>query len=193
VWSPDGRFIYALKYSVAGAVLRWDSAGRHLTTVPVEGAAGAMFQMLAFSPSGKRAAILTGSFEQMDLVEVTSTTIRVVATSPSAFHYVSQAAWLDEGHVVFVGREEQGLAHLYELSTSTGTVRRIGIDSLGLRDQLVLGPDRRAMVVTATLVGNGPTKWQLWWYSLVDHARRRLTDGTEDIVTGWRRRGPQPN
>jgi hypothetical protein len=193
VWSPNGRFIYALKYSVAGALLRWDSAGRHLTTIPVEGAAGAMFQMLAFSPSGKRAAILTGGFQQMDLVEVMPTTIRVVATAPSVFHYVSRAAWLDEDHIVFVGREEPGPAHLYELSTSTGAVRRIGIDSLGLADQLVLSPDRRAMVVTATLVGARPAKWQLWWYSLIGHVRRRLTDGTEGSVTGWRRLGPQPN
>jgi len=186
VWSPDGRFIYARKYSVVGALLRWDSAGRHLTTIPAQGATDETFQMLAFSPSGKRAAIVTDGFQQMDLVEVTPTTIRVVARAPSAFHYVSQGAWLDESHIIFVGREEPGLAHLYELNTLTCAVRQIGIDSLGLRDQLVLAPDRRAVVVTAALVGADPTEWQLWWYSLVSHERRRLTDGTEDIVTGWR-------
>lgn len=184
-WSPDGRFVYALDYGSDSTVLRWPADGDGRTEVVVRGAKGGPFQMLAFSPSGRRAALLTSHFLSLVIADVTPAGFRAVKTQLSGFRYVSQAVWLDEGHILFVGKKESDRGELWELNVSTGTVSRVGIGGLWLRDQLALSPDRKAVVVTASS-GEQPTSWSLWRYRLSGGNPIRLTNGSEDIVGSWR-------
>lgn len=72
VWTPDGRYIYAVSYSIGTAIGRWQSDGTHFERIPVTGAGDSrFFQMLSFSPSGKRVAILNGAFNGLYIARVT--------------------------------------------------------------------------------------------------------------------------
>jgi hypothetical protein len=104
IWSPDGRFIFAINYGLGSAIGRWDADGRNKTTLRVTGGieSGRQFQMISFSPSGNRAALLTMSFREMALATVKDNGLLVFAMVPEGFSYVSQSAWRDEDHLLFV-------------------------------------------------------------------------------------------
>src|ERR1051326_8393248 len=107
--------------------------------------------MLSFSPSGRRAALLTLHFNRMVIVDVENNRFVVSHTEPAGFDYVSQSVWLNEDTLLFVGkRGGNRLGVLWRLAVSTGAVDSIGISGLALRDQIAISPDRRSVVVTAT-------------------------------------------
>jgi Tol biopolymer transport system component len=186
VWSPDGRTIFALDYDLASAIARWDADGRHKTLLPVSGgedSLGRKFQMISFSPSGRMAALTTMHFAEMGIAQVASTGLQVVATLPRDFRYVSQSVWLDEGHLLFLGKRGPGVGELWELTVSDGTVRRRGIDHVFLRDQIAISPDRRSIVVTA--VSDSTKQWRVWRYDLETGKSVELTHGDEQMVRSW--------
>ena len=188
VWYPNGQYVFAIDYEVGSAVRRWDERGGSRKTIPVEGgeAAERRFQMLSFSPSGRRAALLTMQFREMVIADVEVNRLVVSRVAPVGFDYVSQAVWLNEDTVLFVGkRGSSPFGVLWRLSASTGAVDSVGIPGLALRDQIVVAPDRRSIVVTAAST-HGETRWNLWYYDLSSGVARRLTAGTEDIVRSWR-------
>jgi len=186
VWSPDGRFIFAIKYDLGSSVTRWDAAGTNKTNVRVTGGSESerAFQMISFSPSGARVALLTMHFREMVIASVEGTRLAALTTAPRDFSYVSESAWRDEDHLLFVGKRTERLGELWQLTISDGAVTKLGIDGLSLRDQLALSPDRESVVVTA--VATAEKSWNVWKYSLTTGQKVRLTTGTEDIVTGWR-------
>jgi hypothetical protein len=196
VWGPDGRHIFAIDYDLGHAVARWTADGRARVNVPVRGGshtgqqltggtAHTHFQMISVSPSGRRVALLTTKFREMVLATVSDTALIVFATAPSGFAYVSQSAWLDDDHLLFVGKRDSSRGELWELNVADGTLRRRGIDGLWLRDQLAISADRGSVAVTAVGSGN-ESRWNVWVYSLSAMTRRRLTSGSEDMVGGWR-------
>src|SRR5262245_23049000 len=71
VWSPDGQHIFAIDYDIGSAVRRWDQRGGSATTIPVEGGVttARRFQMVSFSPSGRRAALVTWKFDEMVIAD----------------------------------------------------------------------------------------------------------------------------
>jgi hypothetical protein len=188
VWSPDGRYIFAVDYTLGSAIRRWTADGGSQRVIPVtdRNASNRRFQMLSFSPSGRRVALLTMGFREMVVADVGPTAFTVTAMRPVGFDYVSQSVWLDEDTLLFVGKRSAGATgSLWRLAVSTGAVDSVGIPGLALRDQIVLAPDRSSVVVTAASV-QGETRWNLWHFDLRSHAVRRLTSGTEDIVRSWR-------
>lgn len=189
VWSPDGKAVFAIDYDIGSAVHRWNQPGGKKQTIPVQGgnAKGRRFQMLAFSPSGRRAALLTMDFSEMVIASVEKDRFVVSRTAPVDFAYVSQSVWLNEDTLLFVGkRGVNPSGGLWRLAASTGAVDSIGIPGLSLRDQIVISPDRKRVVVTATDTRAEETRWNLWVYDLSSRVARRLTSGKEDIVHSWR-------
>jgi hypothetical protein len=187
VWSPDGRHIFAVNYDLGSAISRWDANGGSKTVLRVGGGPepGRAFQMISFSPSGKRAALLTMDFREMVLATVDDSLFSVFANLPRDFSYVSQSVWVDEEHLLFIGKRDTNQGELWQLSISDGSVTKRGIEGLWLRDQIAISPDRQSVVVTA-VEGSARTDWNVWKSSLVTQRRSRLTNGTEDVVASWR-------
>jgi len=187
IWSPDGRFIFAINYGLGSAIGRWDADGRNKSILRVTGGieSGRQFQMISFSPSGNRAALLTMSLREMAVATVKDNGLQVVAMVPQGFSYVSQSAWRDEDHLLFVGKRDTTRGELWEITIPTVTVTRRGIEGLWLRDQLAIAPDRQSVVVTA-VPESKQTEWNIWRYSLATQQKSRITTGTEDIVASWR-------
>ena len=64
IWSPDGKYVYAINYALGRAVERWDAFGKHRIVLPVTGLedqqlrsgdvpSPMILQMISLSPSGK--------------------------------------------------------------------------------------------------------------------------------------------
>ena len=183
-WSPDGRFIFAINYTLGSAIGRWTADGLRKTRVEVMGGAeaGRTFQMVSFSPSGTRAALLTMDFREMVVATRDQDGFHVFGRTPEGFRYVSQSAWRDEGHLLFVGKREGTQGGLWEVTISTGQVLKRGVEGLWLRDQLAISPDRESIIVTA-VADSKAIDWSVWQYSLRTQKKRRLTTG---IVASWR-------
>lgn len=187
VWSPDGRYIYALGFELKNSIGRWDARGRNFTTIPVKGLGKhyQFFQMISFSPSGKLATILIDKFEKMLIVEVSETNFNVKKILPNDFSYVAQSVWLDDTRLLFVGKKNGKRGELWEININDESIRKIGISGLWLRDFLAVSPDKRSVVVCA-LQNNQKISWNLWLYSLESGKLRRITYGTEDVNASWR-------
>jgi hypothetical protein len=124
-------------------------------------------------------------FREMVLATVDDSLFSVFANLPRDFSYVSQSVWVDEEHLLFIGKRDTNQGELWQLSISDGSVAKRGIKGLWLRDQIAISPDRQSVVVTA-VEGSARTDWNVWKSSLVTQRRSRLTNGTEDVVASWR-------
>ena len=186
-WSPDGKYLYALKYDLGRAVGRWNAEGTVRTTLPVQSKKSFdHVQMIAFSPDGKNAALLVDDFKEMLIARVHNSGLEVQHVVPASFSYVAQAVWLDDSRLLFVGTKDDPRGQIWELEISSGSVRPRGIEGLWIRDFLALSPDRKSVVVCGTAVGDEETRWSLWKYSLTSSALTRLTNGIEDVAPAWR-------
>ena len=194
-WSPDGRYVFAIDYGIGSAVARWNADGTARARIPVTGGSNlpqqvrtgalpAYFQMLSFSPSGRRVALNTMHFREMLVATVGDTAMTVFRTAPRDFSYVSQSVWLDESHLLFVGKRAPGKGELWELNVEDGTVRKRGVEGLSLRDQIAISPDRQSVAVTAMSDSDGG--WNVWAITLADGRKRQVTKGSEDIIASWR-------
>lgn len=187
-WSSDGKTIYALSYSLGHAVGRWNADGREFHSVPVRSSIPFQHvQMLAISPNGARAALLVDDFKRMLIAHVGASGFDVERALPSGFSYVAQAVWLDNTRLLFVGKQDNPRAELWELNTLTGAVKVRGIKGLWIRDFVALSPDRATAVVCGSAVGTKDTRWGIWRYSLQKSALVKLTDGIEDVSPAWRK------
>jgi Tol biopolymer transport system component len=190
-WSPDGQYIYAISGTVGGYVLRWNSTGKNRVIIPVIGVGDPRpyFQMISLSPSGKRAAILTLGFKSMLISDVSDKAWTATKILPRGFNYVAQSAWLDDEHLLFVGKQDSTRGELWELDLQSESITRRGIDGLWLRDFVTLSPDAKSVVVTGTKDGEDAS-WNLWQYSLETSRLTRLTSGlrSEDVGPSWRHR-----
>lgn len=187
-WSPDGRYVYATSGRTGSIILRWDADGRHRVAIPVVGAddSRAYFQMISVSPSGAQVEILTEKFDQMLIASVSETKFSVTGSVPHGFSYVAQSVWLDEEHLLFVGKKDTTQGELWQLDLRSGATTRRGIDGLWLRDFVAISPDGNSIVVTAT--DANPVSWDLWQYFLDSSRLVRLTHGTKDenVEPSWR-------
>ncbi len=189
VWTPDGRHIYAINYKLGSAVERWDAFGKNRVVIPVTGLDNPQLflQMISFSPSEKRAAVLTKDFREMLITDVSDKALSVRKILPRGFHYVSQSVWLDEEHLLFVGKRESKCQGLWELDVQSESLAKRGIDGLCLSDSVTLSPDRNSVVVTAWREGQGG--WHLWQYFFQPPRLIKLTEGgvwDEDVNPSWR-------
>ncbi len=192
VWSPDGSHIYALKYGIGPQIGQWDSNGMNFKFVPIVGAPNNTnapnsqgdFQMISFSPSGKSVALLNYGFKQIIVASVKEQQFVAQKELPTNFNYVAQSAWLDESHLLFVGRLNPGAANLWELNIGDGSTRLVEIPNLSLQDYFALSPDRKSVVVCAT-EKNQNLCWSLWEYLLGSPAAKRLTTRNLDSGPTW--------
>ena len=123
----------------------------------------------------------------MLIAKITSSGFDVERVLPKQFSYVSQAAWLDDTRLLFVGKQDNPRAELWELNTQTGAVKTRGINGLWIRDYLALSPDRTTAVVCGSAVDAKQTRWGLWSYSLKNSMLVQLTNGIEDVAPAWRK------
>jgi hypothetical protein len=188
VWTPDGKGLSALRYSLGKSLARWNADGKGFRTVPIRSKESFEFvQMVAFSPDGIYAALLVDKFNKMLIARVSDDALDVEHAVPADFSYVAQAAWLDNSKLLFVGRRGGPQAQLWELAVlDGGDAEPRGIEGLWVRDFLALSPDRTAVVVCGAAVGAKETQWSLWKYSLNSLALTRLTHGIEDVTPTWR-------
>lgn len=187
VWAPDGRHVFAIDYDLGRAVARWDENGKNRTEIPVTGYTdSAAFQMIAFAPSGRRAALLDRDFRRLVIVRVSDAQWVTEQVAPSGFSYVSQSAWVGDERVMFVGKRDGSRGELWELNVADGSVRRVGIDGLWLRDQMALSPSGDSVIVTATADG-APLRWTLWRLAIATGVKTQITKGIEDVDPTWRR------
>ena len=198
IWSPDGKYVYAINYALGRAVERWDAFGKHRIVLPVTGLedqqlrsgdvpSPMILQMISLSPSGKRAALLTRDFKEMLIAHVGDKVLSVQQIVPHEFSYVSQSVWLDEEHLLFIGKRDSMRGELWEINVQSGELRRRGIDGLWLRDSVALSPDGRSVIVTGVRDGQ-EVSWNLWQYSFETSRLIRLTNGAqaEDVYVSWR-------
>ena len=188
VWSPDGQYVYAIDYKLGAAVERWDSYGKNRVVLPITGVDDprALTQMISISPSGKRAAILMRDFNEMLITDVRDKGLSVLKILPRDFGYVSQSVWLDDHHLLFVGKQGGTRQELWELDVESGTTTKRGIGGLWLQDFVALSPDGNSVVVTAT--NDVDVSWDLWLYNLETSQLTQLTTGTRDenVAPSWR-------
>ncbi|MGB3551149.1 MAG: WD40 repeat domain-containing protein [Candidatus Binatus sp.] len=198
IWSPDGQYVYAVNYKLGTAIERWDSFGKNRVIVPITGlntlqlqpttkSSLTMIQLISFSPSGKRVALLTRDFKEMLIADVNDKSLSARSVLPRGFSYVAQSVWLDDEHLLFVGRQDSTRGELWELDVNSGTTIRRGIEKLWLRDFVTLSPDRQSVIVTASEDGK-PTSWNLWQYFLDTSQAKQLTTSlnAEDVEPAWR-------
>ncbi len=185
-WSRDGHHIYALSYELGAAVGRWDRDGQHFRVLPVSGVNGKQpyFQMLSFSPSGGRFALLNSKFDGFQIGRVSGEGFSVERALPTGFEYVAGSAWLDEESLLFVGKKQNGPSSLWTLHVDQGDVTPVDTPGLFLRDFLALSPDGKSVVLCATKVGEA-TSWSLWLYVFGAPSATRLTKGVEDVSPTW--------
>jgi hypothetical protein len=188
-WSPDGKFIYALKSSLGSTIARWPVSEGDQELVPVQGvpAQCKFLQMIAFSPSGKHASILMDEFCQMLIAQVDKDAFRVLAVLPKHFSYVAQSVWIDDSSLLFVGKRESERGELWKLFTNTGNIERVGVRDLWLRDYVAMSRDRSQVIICGISDSDrDDNHWSLWRYSLADQTKQRLTQGhPEDVQPNW--------
>jgi len=188
-WSPDGRYIYAISGKFGGAVVRWDASGKNRVAIPVTGLNDPhlFFQRISLSPSGKRAAILTGDFKEMLITDVSEKALSARKVLPRGFSYVAQSVWLDDEHLLFVGRQGGTRGELWGLDIRSETATKRGISDLWLRDFVALSADQKSVVVTATK-NSEEVSWDLWQYFPESSYLKRLTSGTQDenVEPSWK-------
>ena len=192
VWSPNGKFIYALSYELKNSIGRWDGQGENFRQISIKGADNQYeyLQMISFSPSGKLAAILTDKFKRMLIAEIQGQSFSVKKILPRDFKYVSQSAWLDDNHLLFVGEKESNRGELWVLNINDGSIKKIGITGLWLRDSITLSSDNKSVAVCAAPDNQETASWNLWKYDLDSAKVTRLTTGTkgaEDVEPSWRK------
>lgn len=186
-WSPDGRFIYALNYSIGTALGRWDSSGKNFKLISVSGISGnpRFFQMVSFSPSGNRLAILNENFDRIHLVRLTDNGLVAENVISGGLQYIAESGWIDEKRILVIGKQKSGPSSLWELDVDSGISNQVDIPHLSLRDFLVLSPDKKTVIVCATKDGEA-LSWSLWKFLLGSSVATRLTTGLEDVAPTWR-------
>lgn len=203
VWSPDGKYVYAINPRDAHAIGRWDSNGKHFTLIPVRGVAcdkdaraiglaceKQSIQELSFSPSGKHAALVAMAEGSQYIADVRNHEIVARRILPKGFALVGPSLWLDETRLLFIGFKNNGApSRLWKINIHTGKLKSLGNGGLALTLGLALSPDRRSVVVEAgkaTANTRRVPRITLWRYSLYSGATRQLTHGTFDVSPSWR-------
>lgn len=186
LWHPDGS-IYALNYDLGRSVRKWDLSTGKYKDILIKGSENEykFLQMIAFSPSGKFAALLTDEFKVMLIAEVGEESITVIKVLPKKFEYIAQSVWLDDNNILFIGQIKSDTKGLWEFNILDDMLKKVDVQELFLDDCMALSPDKKAIIVSATK-GEQDTKWNLWIYNLETKNVNKITNGVEDVEPSWR-------
>jgi len=168
-FDPEGRYIYAVNYGPE--IFRYSLQGGHWARLPVDGVKDIHVQMLALSPSGHLAVISPADFKGFLIAEVAPDHFRVTRTVLSDFDSCTSAQWIDENHIVFLGRKTPGYQFVWLLDLETGQLRQLTQPPIGTRDFLSLSRDGTTLVFTAT---DTNFEWTLWRLNLNSQGPIRL-------------------
>jgi len=176
-FSPDGKFVYAVDYGPK--IFRYSIENKTWQRVPVEGLPDFHAQGLAFSPSGRRAAISPGDFKGFIIADVAAERFRVSRTVLSDFDGCTSPRWLDENTILFAGRRQPGLQFLWTFDLSTGQVRQLSNPPIGVRDFIAVSPDGKNVVFTGD-DGKKVVEWTIWLLPLDSLQAVKLLPGKRD-------------
>jgi Tol biopolymer transport system component len=176
-FDPDGRFLYAVNYGPE--VFRYSLKGGEWARVPVQGVQDLHVQEIAVSPSGHLAAISPADFKGFLIAEVAPEHFRVLRTILADFNNCTSARWIDDSHIVFLGRKTEGYQFVWLLDLGSGQLRQLTHPPLGTRDFLSLSRDGRSVVFTASDTIS-PAEWTLWRLDLTANEPTRLIPGKQD-------------
>jgi Tol biopolymer transport system component len=176
-FDPEGKFLYAVNYGPE--IFQYSLNGGEWTRVPVQGVQDLHVQAIAVSPSGHLAAISPADFKGFLIAEVAPNRVRVLRTVLTDFDNCISAHWIDEGHIVFLGRKTAGYQSVWLLNLGSGQLSQLTHPPLGTRDFLSLSSDRGSVVFTAsdTIM---PAEWTLWRLDLTGKEPIRLIPGKQD-------------
>ena len=175
-FDPSGRYVYAVSYDLG--IRRYDTRDEQWEEVGVSGVESLTPQGLAFSPSGNRVAISPGRFEEFLIGVVDDSGIVITDSILREFSGCTSPRWVSESQIVFAGRQEAGVQHLWSIDLNTRQVRQITHDPIATRDFLDLSPNRQEIVFTAT-DGQKSLEWRLWQVNVDGSQLRQLTQGGE--------------
>jgi len=156
-FDPQGRYLYAVDYGVT--IARYSLVERKWARIPVVAASRPHIQEVAFSPSGKLAAISKDSFKGFLIAEVAADHFRVTRELLSDFDSCISPHWLDESHIVVLCRKIPGLQFVWTLDLTTEEVHQLTQAPLGTRDFLSVSGDSRSVVFTGI---DKQYAWTLW-------------------------------
>ncbi len=176
-FDPEGRYLYAVNYGAE--IYRYSLKDREWTRLPVQGMQDLHVQEIAISPSGHLAAISPGDFKGFLIAEATPDHFRVLRTVLTDFSNCTSASWIDDSHVVFLGRKTEGYQFVWLLNLETGQLSQLTHPPLGTRDSLSLSRDGHSVVFTASDTIS-PAEWTLWRLDLGAKEPIRLTPGKRD-------------
>lgn len=176
-FDPEGRYLYAVNYGPE--IFRYTLKGGEWARVPVQGMQDLHVQAIAVSPSGRLAAMSPADFKGFVITEVAPDHFRVLRTVLTDFNSCTSAQWIDDGHIVFLGRKTEGYQSVWLLNLGTGQLSQLTHPPLGTRDFLSLSSDGRSVVFTASdsLL---PAEWTLWRLDLSGKEPSRLIPGKQD-------------
>ena len=173
-FDPQSEYIYALNYS--SGIFKYSLKTRRWLPVKVSGIADLNPQGLAFSASGTWAAISPGDFKGFLITKVEPREFRFEKVVLSEFDSCISPQWLGNDTLVFAGRKQPGLQHLWMLNIRSGEIRQLTDESIGTRDFLSLSSNGRDVVFTATKT-DSKLEWRLWTLSLDGKAPTQITKG----------------
>lgn len=176
-FGADGKYLYAVNYGPE--IFRYGVDGHEWTRLPVQGAQDLQAQDIALAPSGHLAAISPGDFKGFLIAELASDRLRVTRSVLTDFDSCTSAHWIDDGHIVFLGRKFRGYQAVWLLDLQTGQLHQLTQPPLGTRDFLSLSRDGTSVVFTAS-DSISPAEWTLWRLDLNGKVPARLIRGKQD-------------
>jgi Tol biopolymer transport system component len=176
-FDPEGRFLYAVNYG--SEVFRYSLKGGEWARVPVQGIQDLHVQEIAVSPSGHLAALSPADFKGFLIAEVAPEHFRVLRAVVTDFNSCTSAHWIDDSHIVFLGRKSEGYQSVWQLDLGSGQLRQLTHPPLGTRDFLSLSGDGRSVVFTGSDTIS-PAVWTLWRLDLTAKDPVRLIPGKQD-------------
>ncbi len=176
-FDPEGRYLYAVNYGPE--IFRYSLSGGEWTRLPVQGIPDLHVQAIAVSPSGRLAAMSPADFKGFLIAEVAPNRFRVLRTVLTDFDNCISPHWIDDGHIVFLGRKTAGYQSVWLLNVGTGQLNQLTQPPLGTRDFLSLSSNGSSVVFTAsdTIM---PAEWTLWRLDLSGKEPTRLIPGKQD-------------
>jgi Tol biopolymer transport system component len=175
-FDPDGKNIYAVNYGPV--IFRYSLEMHDWRKMSIEGVADPHIQGLAISPSSHLAAISPSDFKGFLIASTDSDHFTVDRLVLRDFDSCSSAHWLDETHIVFLGRKKPGRQFVWTLDLDTGTTQQLTHEPLGTRDFMSLSADGKHLVFTAT--DSDSPEWTIWSLSLDSTAAVKLLPGKKD-------------
>jgi hypothetical protein len=176
-FDPAGRYLYAVNYGPE--VFRYSLKSGDWTHIPVEGSQDLHAQEIALAPSGHLAAISPADFKGFWIAEVAPDHFRVLRRVLADFNSSTAAHWIDDSHIVFLGRKAEGYQFVWSLNLDTGQLVQLTHLPLGTRDFLSLSRDGHSVVFTASDTIS-PAEWTLWRLDLNGKEPTRLIHGKQD-------------